>query len=65
MTTWEGAFVGAPPKVTVVERMLLSQVPENERTAFLQAYSSKVNYTRSGEPVFPVKLYEQWKQHSK
>jgi len=57
-----GSWVGHPPKVTVVERMLLQDVPEEERGAFLVFLGSSAQVTRSGEIVFPKEVYKKWKQ---
>lgn len=62
MTTGLGSWIGFPPKVTVGERMLLSQVPEAARGAFLKFLGDRVQYTRSGEPVFDKQVFEEWKR---
>jgi hypothetical protein len=60
MNTGEGAWIGFAPEVRVVERMLLSQVPEEKRGAFLSTFRGKLEFTRSGEPVFSRREYEAW-----
>jgi hypothetical protein len=62
MSTGESSWVGFPPKVLVVERMTLSMLPEAEREPFLQFAGSRVEYTRTNEPVFPKGIYEAWKR---
>lgn len=59
--TGDIGWLGFPPVVKVQERMLLSQVPEEHRGAFLTYLGDKVQYTRSGEPVFDKKIYTTWK----
>lgn len=63
MTTGLAGFHGSPPRAIVTERMLLSQLPEEERQLFMQAIGTRYELTRSGEPVFNKKEYETWKQH--
>ena len=62
MSTGIGSFLGYPPKVKVVERMLMSSVPEQEREAFTKALGPVVQRTRSGEIVFDASEYRAWKQ---
>lgn len=57
-------FVGFAPVVTVVERMLISQVPEGERESFMEFVGDRADKTRSGEAVFAKELYTKWKSLS-
>ena len=64
MTVGEGAWIGHPPKVLVVERMYLSQVPAEERGAFMSVYGARTDLSHSGEPIFPKAWYTKWKQQN-
>lgn len=63
MTTGLAGFHGSPPEATVTERMLLSQVPEEDKGPFMRAVGTRYELTRTGEPVFHKKEYETWKKH--
>jgi len=60
--TGRAGFGGSPPKVEVVERMLISGVPSSERVAFLAYLGGSASNNRSGETVFNKKEYEAWKK---
>lgn len=62
MSTGAVGWMGYPPQAIVLERMLLSQLPEEERQAFMQAVGTRYELNRSGEPVFEKKVYTAWKQ---
>lgn len=62
MLTGEDAWLGFPPEVTITERMLYSQLPEEHKVSFMQFLGTRYGLTRSGEPVFPKIVYERWKQ---
>lgn len=61
MNTGLDAFIGHPPRVAVIERKLLSDLPECEREAFAQHLGPDAERTRSGEIVFDVRKYDAWK----
>ena len=54
-------FVGFAPVVRVVERMVISQVPEQERGMFVSFLGERAQHTRSGEIVFAKEIYTKWK----
>ena len=58
----EGFTRGYAPVVKVEERMLISQIPEQERAMFLAF--SKAQKNRSGEEVFAKETYRKWKSMS-
>ena len=62
MSTGAVGWQGYPPQAIVTERMLLSQVPEEERGAFMRAVGTRYELTGAGEPVFSKKDYTAWKQ---
>ena len=64
MSIEEGFMVGYPPIVEVTERMLISQVPEQERAMFLAFAKAKAQKNRSGEEVFEKGVYTKWKSLS-
>lgn len=62
MTTGRVGWVGFPPQVKTVERMLLSQLPEEDKGPFMEFLGGKHEFTRSGEPVFSKDVYMKWKK---
>lgn len=60
-STGSSPFVGYPPKAVITERMLITQVPENERAMFL-AFAKALEKNRAGVEVFPKNVYETWKK---
>jgi hypothetical protein len=44
-----------------VERMVISQVPEQERGMFVSFLGERAQHTRSGEIVFAKEIYTKWK----
>lgn len=62
MSTGAVGWQGYPPQAIVTERMLLSQLPEEDRIPFMQAIGTRYELNRSGEPVFAKKAYTAWKQ---
>lgn len=62
METGKVGWVGHPPRVGMVERMLHSQLPEEDKVPFMQFLGTGYDLTRSGEPVFPKATYAKWKQ---
>lgn len=61
METGLCGMIGFAPIVKTTERKLLSQIPDAEQEPFLRWLGSRVQHTRSGEPVFAVSEYETWK----
>lgn len=62
MTSGATGYTSYPPKVLVVERMYLSQLPEEDREPFLAEFGNQVEKSRAGEPVFPKEWYTKWKR---
>lgn len=57
-------WIGYPPKVSQTQRILLSQVPEEDRGP-LMASKVKREFTRSGEAVFNYADVTEWKRQQK
>tara|TARA_R110000868_G_scaffold8401_2_gene43710 strand:+ start:268 stop:465 length:198 start_codon:yes stop_codon:yes gene_type:complete len=55
-------FMGYPPQAVITERMLITQVPENERAMFLAFAEALASKNRAGIEVFPKETYDKWKK---
>lgn len=57
-------FIGYPPKAVVTERMLVTQIPEEERAMFLAFAKALAQKNRAGIEVFPKEIYDKWKKQT-
>tara|TARA_R110000868_G_C10834893_1_gene759639 strand:+ start:972 stop:1169 length:198 start_codon:yes stop_codon:yes gene_type:complete len=60
--TGSAGFVGYPPKAVITERMLITDVPEEERAMFLAFAKAIASKNRAGVEVFPKETYKTWKK---